>query len=65
MTFLLSLIVLLSAPDRSVAIFAPLKYLGLLRIDKETEEKGIDMVKHGEAAYPAEESEIEIANSNC
>lgn len=38
----------------SLAIFGPLKYFGMLRIDRETEFKGNDMLKHGESAYPAE-----------
>jgi len=36
----------------SLLIFAPLKYLGKYRIDRETEFKGNDSVKHGESAYP-------------
>ena len=38
----------------SVAIFLPLKLLNAYRIDEETEALGNDMIKHGEAAYPAE-----------
>jgi len=45
--------------DRSVALFLPLKWAGLLRIDEEMEKKGIDLIKHGESAYPAQAYEEE------
>jgi Amt family ammonium transporter len=34
------------------AMFGILKYLGMLRVDRETEILGMDIVKHGEPAYP-------------
>jgi len=37
----------------SVIIFYPLSWLKLLRIPEEMELQGIDIAKHGEAAYPA------------
>jgi Amt family ammonium transporter len=33
-------------------MFGILKYLGMLRVDRETEILGMDIVKHGEPAYP-------------
>ncbi len=36
----------------SLAIFLPLSKMGRYRIDRETEFKGNDTVKHGESAYP-------------
>ena len=36
----------------STAMFGSLFYFGFLRIDRETEFKGNDIVKHGESAYP-------------
>ena len=38
----------------SIALFGTLKWFKLLRIDKETEFRGCDLVKHGEHAYPAD-----------
>lgn len=38
----------------SVIIFGVLKALKMLRIDRDTEFQGMDSVKHGEPAYPAE-----------
>ena len=38
----------------SVLIFGSLKYFNLLRIDRDTEFKGNDLVKHGESAYPVD-----------
>ena len=38
----------------SVLIFGCLKWAGLLRIDRDTEFRGNDVVKHGEAAYPVD-----------
>ena len=38
----------------SVLIFGSLKYFNLLRIDRDTEFKGCDLVKHGESAYPVD-----------
>ncbi len=38
----------------SAVIFFPLKKMGLFRIDRETEFRGNDLVKHGESAYPAD-----------
>eukprot|EP00095_Tigriopus_kingsejongensis_P003363 maker-scaffold557_size137338-snap-gene-0.13 protein:Tk03363 transcript:maker-scaffold557_size137338-snap-gene-0.13-mRNA-1 annotation:"predicted protein" len=38
----------------SFLIFYPLKYFKMLRIDRETEFRGNDLVKHGESAYPAD-----------
>ncbi len=37
----------------SLLIFRPMEYFGMYRIDRETEFRGNDAVKHGEAAYPA------------
>jgi len=37
----------------SVLLFGGLKYLGALRVSTEMEFQGMDIVKHGEAAYPA------------
>ncbi|CAL4140037.1 unnamed protein product, partial [Meganyctiphanes norvegica] len=37
----------------SVVMFGSLKYFGWLRVSQEIEEKGLDLAKHGEAAYPA------------
>ena len=36
----------------SLIIFLPLKLFGKYRVDKETEFKGNDLIKHGESAYP-------------
>lgn len=38
----------------SVIIFGSLKYFKLLRIDRDTEFRGNDLVKHGESAYPVD-----------
>ena len=38
----------------SLLIFGGLKAAGILRIDRDTEFRGNDMVKHGEAAYPVD-----------
>ena len=38
----------------SIIIFSMLGYLGLLRVSKEVEVRGLDIMKHGESAYPAE-----------
>ena len=38
----------------SVLMFGILKYAKLLRIDRDTEFKGNDLVKHGESAYPVD-----------
>ncbi len=38
----------------SLLTFYPLARFKLLRIDRETEFRGCDLVKHGESAYPAE-----------
>ena len=38
----------------SVLIFGGLKWVGMLRIDRDTEFRGNDTVKHGEAAYPVD-----------
>ena len=37
-----------------IIIFFPLNYFELYRIDRETEFRGNDEIKHGESAYPAE-----------
>lgn len=37
----------------SCLLFGPLKYYKILRVSTEMEFKGMDLVKHGEAAYPA------------
>jgi len=46
------LTIILWAGFWSCALFGSLKAAGMLRIDSETEFKGCDIVKHGEAAYP-------------
>ena len=38
----------------SLGIFGGLKYFKILRIDRDTEFRGNDMVKHGESAYPVD-----------
>ena len=38
----------------SMVIFGGLKALNILRIDRDTEFRGNDTVKHGEAAYPVD-----------
>ena len=38
----------------SMVIFGGLKVLNILRIDRDTEFRGNDTVKHGEAAYPVD-----------
>merc|ERR1719341_2983193 len=37
----------------STLLFGSLKYMKMLRVSTEMEFKGMDLVKHGEAAYPA------------
>lgn len=37
-------------------LFASLKYIGMLRVDEDTELRGLDIKKHGESAYPQERS---------
>ena len=37
----------------STLLFGALKYFKMLRVSTEMEFKGMDLVKHGEAAYPA------------
>jgi hypothetical protein len=49
---------------RSLILFVPLKLVGWLRIDEEMEEKGIDILKHGESAYPAQAYQEEQYDSN-
>ena len=46
------LAIILWAAAHSFVIFGLLYHFKLLRIDKETEFRGCDIVKHGEAAYP-------------
>ena len=46
------LAIILWAGLHSILIFGWLDYFQLLRIDKETEYRGCDIIKHGEAAYP-------------
>ena len=46
------LVIILWALAHSVLIFGCLYYCKLLRIDRETEYRGCDITKHGEAAYP-------------
>ena len=38
----------------SVLMFFPLSYFRVFRIGRDMEFRGVDIVKHGEAAYPAE-----------
>jgi len=38
----------------SVILFGSLKYLAILRVGTEDEFKGMDLIKHGESAYPAD-----------
>lgn len=47
-------------------MFGSLRYFGWLRVPKDVELKGLDMAKHGEAAYPAEawHEEQYINNNN-
>ena len=37
----------------SIVLFGTLSYFKILRVSPEDEAKGMDLVKHGEAAYPA------------
>ena len=37
----------------SALIFGSMCFLGLLRVSAEDEAKGMDLIKHGESAYPA------------
>ena len=46
------LAIMLWATFWSLLIFGLLNYFGYLRVDKETEINGNDIVKHGESAYP-------------
>ena len=46
------IVIILWAAVHSFVIFGLLHHFKLLRIDTETEIRGIDIVKHGEAAYP-------------
>ncbi|TRY72371.1 hypothetical protein TCAL_09710 [Tigriopus californicus] len=49
----------------SLLIFYPLSYFKMLRIDRETEFRGNDLVKHGESAYPADAwVELQYNNDN-
>jgi len=49
----------------SIAIFGILKAAKLLRIDRDIEFQGMDAVKHGEPAYPAEAwVELQYAKKN-
>ena len=45
--------IILWAGVHAAALFGGLKYIGVLRIDEETELRGCDMIKHGEDSYPA------------
>jgi Amt family ammonium transporter len=36
-----------------ILIFGSLNFFNMLRIDRDTEVKGVDLIKHGESAYPA------------
>ena len=45
--------IILWAGTHSFVIFGGLKYFNLLRIVTEDEFLGVDMIKHGESAYPA------------
>merc|ERR1719266_1146281 len=38
----------------SIVLFGSLKYLAILRVGTEDEFKGMDLIKHGESAYPAD-----------
>jgi len=46
-------VILLWSVSWSTALFGTLKYFKMLRVSTEMEFKGMDLVKHGEAAYPA------------
>ena len=59
--------IILWAGVHSIVIFGTLYYFDLLRIDKETEYRGCDIAKHGEAAYPVtawKENQYDIAATN-
>ena len=45
--------IILWAGVHAAALFGGLKYIGVLRVDEETELRGCDMIKHGEDSYPA------------
>jgi len=46
-------VILLWSVSWSTLLFGTLKYFEMLRVSTEMEFKGMDLVKHGEAAYPA------------
>ena len=47
----------------SILIFGGARVLGWLRVSEELELKGMDIDKHGEAAYPAQVT-IKVSNAN-
>ena len=60
------LAIILWAGAHSIVIFGSLYYFELLRIDKETEYRGCDIIKHGEAAYPVsawKETQYDVSTS--
>jgi len=59
------LVIILWSGFWSIAIFGILKATKLLRIDRDIEFQGMDAVKHGEPAYPAEAwVELQYAKKN-
>ena len=59
------LAIILWAAAHSILIFGSLYYFKLLRIDRETEFRGCDIIKHGESAYPVTAwKEIQYSDAN-
>ena len=47
----------------SGVMFASLKYSGMLRVDEDTEVRGLDLKKHGVSAYPKDRLIITLKNT--